>query len=94
MYSVVDAASSPTAPAPARPPAITLLALTIGVFLVTLNVTVVTVTLPDIQRSLHARPDELEWVIDAYNLRQLPHALHVTATRRAPKWIRRAPQAD
>ena len=47
---------------------VTLLALTMGVFLVTLNVTVVTVTLPDVQRSLHAAPDELEWVIDAYNL--------------------------
>ena len=47
---------------------VTLLALTMGVFLVTLNVTVVTVTLPDIQRSLHAAPEELEWVIDAYNL--------------------------
>ena len=45
-----------------------LFALTLGVFLVTLNVTVVIVTLPDIQRSLHARTDELEWVIDAYNL--------------------------
>ncbi len=52
----------------ARPRNVTLLALTMGVFLVTLNVTVVTVALPDIQRSLHARPDELEWVIDAYNL--------------------------
>ena len=53
---------------PPPPPLITLLALTMGVFLVTLNVTVVTVALPDIQRSLNARPDELEWVIDAYNL--------------------------
>jgi EmrB/QacA subfamily drug resistance transporter len=63
-------ASDPTqaGAASARPPAITLLALTMGVFLVTLNVTVVTVALPDVQRSLHARPDELEWVIDAYNL--------------------------
>ena len=53
---------------PPPPPLVTLLALTMGVFLVTLNVTVVTVALPDIQRSLNARPDELEWVIDAYNL--------------------------
>jgi EmrB/QacA subfamily drug resistance transporter len=53
---------------PARPGMVTLLALTMGVFLVTLNVTVVTVTLPDIQRSLHTAPEELEWVIDAYNL--------------------------
>ncbi len=53
---------------PARPGMVTLLALTMGVFLVTLNVTVVTVTLPDIQRSLHAGSEELEWVVDAYNL--------------------------
>jgi EmrB/QacA subfamily drug resistance transporter len=51
-----------------KPSMVTLLTLTMGVFLVTMNVTVVTVTLPDIQRSLHARPDQLEWVIDAYNL--------------------------
>jgi len=63
----VDSAIAPPAAA-TRPSAVTLLALTMGVFLVTLNVTIVTVALPDIQRSLHARPDELEWVIDAYNL--------------------------
>ncbi|HUZ83075.1 MAG TPA: MFS transporter [Gaiellales bacterium] len=45
-----------------------LIALTLGVFLVTLNVTVVVVSLPALQRSLHAAPDQLEWVIDAYNL--------------------------
>ena len=65
----MDARASATgAEYPPPPPLVTLLALTMGVFLVTLNVTVVTVALPDIQRSLHARPDELEWVIDAYNL--------------------------
>src|SRR5206468_4015455 len=64
------AASPPATGAryPPPPPLVTLLALTMGVFLVTLNVTVVTVALPDIQRSLNARRDELEWVIDAYNL--------------------------
>ena len=65
----MDACPSATgAGDPPPPPLITLLALTMGVFLVTLNVTVVTVALPDIQRSLNAQPDELEWVIDAYNL--------------------------
>jgi EmrB/QacA subfamily drug resistance transporter len=58
----------PAVNATPRPPAVTLLALTMGVFLVTLNVTVVTVALPDVQRSLHTRADNLEWVIDAYNL--------------------------
>ena len=68
MYSAWTPAPPRTAPSIPAPSLITLLALTMGVFLVTLNVTVVTVALPDIQRSLHARPDELEWVIDAYNL--------------------------
>src|SRR5256885_10220604 len=67
----MDARARPAATggeSPPPPPLVTLLALTMGVFLVTLNVTVVTVALPDIQGSLNARPDELEWVIDAYNL--------------------------
>jgi EmrB/QacA subfamily drug resistance transporter len=51
----------------ARPPVV-LAALTMAVFMVTVNVTVVAVALPQLQRSLHARPDEVEWVIDAYNL--------------------------
>jgi EmrB/QacA subfamily drug resistance transporter len=45
-----------------------LFALTLGVFLVTLNVTVVVVALPSLQADLHIRTDEAAWVIDAYNL--------------------------
>src|SRR5689334_16627201 len=47
---------------------IALLALTLGVFLVTLNVTVVVVALPDIANDLQAAPDATAWIIDAYNL--------------------------
>ena len=47
---------------------IALLALTLGVFLVTLNVTVVVVALPDIAADLNAGPDTTAWIIDAYNL--------------------------
>jgi EmrB/QacA subfamily drug resistance transporter len=47
---------------------IALLALTLGVFLVTLNVTVVVVALPDIAADLQAAPDTTAWIIDAYNL--------------------------
>ena len=47
---------------------VALFALTLGVFLVTLNVTVVVVALPALQRDLHIRSDEATWVIDAYNL--------------------------
>jgi EmrB/QacA subfamily drug resistance transporter len=45
-----------------------LFALTLGVFLVTLNVTVVVVALPSLQTDLGIRTDEAAWVIDAYNL--------------------------
>jgi EmrB/QacA subfamily drug resistance transporter len=45
-----------------------LFALTLGVFLVTLNVTVVIVALPSLQADLHIGTDEAAWVIDAYNL--------------------------
>jgi EmrB/QacA subfamily drug resistance transporter len=47
---------------------VALLALTLGVFLVTLNVTVVVVALPSLQADLHVRSDEATWIIDAYNL--------------------------
>jgi EmrB/QacA subfamily drug resistance transporter len=47
---------------------VALFALTLGVFLVTLNVTVVVVALPALQADLHVRPDEATWIIDAYNL--------------------------
>jgi EmrB/QacA subfamily drug resistance transporter len=47
---------------------IALFALTLGVFLVTLNVTVVIVALPSLQADLGIRSDEAAWVIDAYNL--------------------------
>jgi DHA2 family methylenomycin A resistance protein-like MFS transporter len=47
---------------------IALFALTLGVFLVTLNVTVVVVALPSLQADLQIRSDEAAWVIDAYNL--------------------------
>jgi EmrB/QacA subfamily drug resistance transporter len=47
---------------------VALFALTLGVFLVTLNVTVVVVALPSLQADLHVRSDEATWIIDAYNL--------------------------
>ena len=47
---------------------IALLALTLGVFLVTLNVTIVVVALPEIARALHTGADTTAWIIDSYNL--------------------------
>ncbi len=46
----------------------TLVAVCIGTFMLLLDVTIVNVALPDIQRSLHADFSDLQWVIDAYSL--------------------------
>ena len=46
----------------------TLLALCTGTFMLLLDVTVINVALPDIQRSLNASFSDLQWVIDAYAL--------------------------
>src|SRR6185437_13971326 len=54
VFRMAASPSAPGAEYPPPPPLVTLLALTMGVFLVTLNVTVVTVALPDIQQSLNA----------------------------------------
>ena len=46
----------------------TLLAVCTGTFMLLLDVTIVVVALPEIQRSLHASFGDVEWVIDAYAL--------------------------
>jgi EmrB/QacA subfamily drug resistance transporter len=46
----------------------TLTAVGIGTFMLLLDVTIVNVALPDIQRQLHASISDLQWVIDAYAL--------------------------
>lgn len=46
----------------------TLLAVCIGTFMLLLDVTIVTVALPDIQRGLHSSFGDLQWVADAYAL--------------------------
>ena len=45
-----------------------LFALTLGVFLVTINVTLVIVALPDIQADLGGARSQTAWVVDAYTL--------------------------
>jgi MFS transporter, DHA2 family, methylenomycin A resistance protein len=47
---------------------LTLLAMCVGAFMIQLDVTIVNVALPSIQRSLHTTPGDLEWVISAYAL--------------------------
>jgi EmrB/QacA subfamily drug resistance transporter len=45
-----------------------LAAVVIGIFMLLLDVSIVNVALPDIQRQLHASISDLQWVIDAYAL--------------------------
>ncbi|MET9642743.1 DHA2 family efflux MFS transporter permease subunit [Streptomyces syringium] len=55
--------------APVRPPLALapLIALSLGYFLVMLDVTVVTVAVPDIRASLHAGSSALQWIVDGYS---------------------------
>jgi EmrB/QacA subfamily drug resistance transporter len=46
----------------------TLIAVSIAIFMLLLDITVVNVALPDIQRSLHSSFEDLQWVVDAYSL--------------------------
>src|SRR5215210_4729899 len=46
----------------------TLLAVCTAIFMLLLDITVVNVALPDIERSLDASFSELQWVVDAYAL--------------------------
>ena len=46
----------------------TLIAVCTAIFMLLLDITVVNVALPDIQRALHASFSDLQWVIDAYSL--------------------------
>ena len=46
----------------------TLLAVSIGTFMLLLDITIVNVALPDIQHSLRAGFSDLQWVVDAYAL--------------------------
>ena len=46
----------------------TLVAVCTGVFMLLLDITIVNVALPDIQRAFHASLSDLQWTIDAYAL--------------------------
>jgi EmrB/QacA subfamily drug resistance transporter len=46
----------------------TLIAVSLAIFMLLLDITVVNVALPDIQRSLHSSFQDLQWVVDAYSL--------------------------
>src|SRR6202167_50157 len=46
----------------------TLIAVSVAIFMLLLDITVVNVALPDIQRSLHCSFSDLQWVVNAYAL--------------------------
>jgi EmrB/QacA subfamily drug resistance transporter len=46
----------------------TLIAVCVAIFMLLLDITVVNVALPDIQRSLHSSFSDLQWVVNAYAL--------------------------
>ena len=46
----------------------TLIAVAVAIFMLLLDITVVNVALPDIQRSLHSSFRDLQWVVNAYSL--------------------------
>jgi MFS transporter, DHA2 family, methylenomycin A resistance protein len=52
----------------ARRRLLTLLAMCVSLFIIQVDVTIVNVALPSIQRALHSTPGDLEWVISAYAL--------------------------
>ncbi len=60
----------PAGQAPANPARKwwTLFAVCTATFMLLLDITVVNVALPDIQRSLHSSFSDLQWVVDAYSL--------------------------
>jgi EmrB/QacA subfamily drug resistance transporter len=55
-------------PAPAGNKWWTLAAVCLGTFMLLLDITIVTVALPDIQRALHSTFSDLQWIVDAYAL--------------------------
>src|SRR5437667_9482177 len=46
----------------------TLTAVAVATFMLLLDITIVNVALPDIQRSLHSSFSDLQWVVNAYAL--------------------------
>src|SRR5689334_9415899 len=46
----------------------TLVAVSLGTFMLLLDITIVNVALPDIQTALHSSFSDLQWVVDAYAL--------------------------
>src|SRR5262249_8665741 len=65
----------------------TLVAVCTGVFMLLLDLTIVNVALPDIERDFHSSLSDLQWVLDAYALTLA--ALLLTAGSLADRFGRR-----
>jgi MFS family permease len=65
----------------------TLVAVCLGTFMLLLDITIVNVALPDIQRALHSSFADLQWVVDAYAL--TPASFLLTAGSLADVYGRR-----
>lgn len=77
----------PSSTEPVETGRLPLLVLLAGIFLVVLDFFIVNVTLPSMQRDLHASDTALEWVIAGYGLAY--GALLLAATRLGDRWGRR-----
>jgi EmrB/QacA subfamily drug resistance transporter len=67
-YGRASPSLSPPQEAPMTGKWWTLAAVSLGIFMLLLDITIVVVALPDIERSLGAQLSDLQWVIDAYAL--------------------------
>ena len=76
--------------APARPGSMwwTLVAVCLGMFMLLLDITIVTVALPDIQRGLGSSSSGLQWIVDAYALTLAAFLLTAWCTSRDNPRIR------
>jgi len=68
LGATLAAAGSAAAPAQRGNKWWTLVAVCLGTFMLLLDITIVTVALPDIQRALHSTFSDLQWIVDAYAL--------------------------
>ena len=76
--------------APARPGSMwwTLVGVCLGMFMLLLDITIVTVALPDIQRGLGSSFSGLQWIVDAYALTLAAFLLTAWCTSRDNPRIR------
>jgi MFS family permease len=70
----------------------TLIAVAVGVFMLLVDITIVNVALPDIEKALDASLADLQWVLDAYALSLA--ALLLTAGSLADRFGRLAAVRD